>query len=63
VFWGFIFANITGLITVEQLYPVFRAIAKKPGLKNSPTTLGIAYDGWGPNPNVAEINKIMALAK
>ncbi|KAK3902147.1 amidohydrolase family protein [Staphylotrichum tortipilum] len=63
VFWGFTFANITGLITVEQLYPVFRAMAKKPGLKDSPTTLGIAYDGWGPNPNVGEINNIMALAR
>jgi cytosine/adenosine deaminase-related metal-dependent hydrolase len=63
VFWGFTFANLTGLITVEQLYPVFRDLAKKPGLKNSPTTLGIAYDGWGPNPNVDEINKIMKLAK
>ena len=64
VFWGFTFANITGLVTVEQLYPVFWDIAKKPGLKNSPTTtLGIAYDGWGPNPNVAEINAIMKLAK
>ncbi|KAG7284786.1 hypothetical protein NEMBOFW57_009398 [Staphylotrichum longicolle] len=63
VFWGFTFANLTGLITVEQLYPVFRDMAKKPGLKDSPTTLGIAYDGWGPNPNVGEINKIMALAK
>ncbi|KAK3314819.1 hypothetical protein B0H66DRAFT_323132 [Apodospora peruviana] len=63
VFWGFTFANITGLVTVEDLYPVIREMAKKPGLRNSPTTLGIAYDGWGPNPNVAEINKIMALAK
>jgi len=63
VFWGFTFANITGLITVEQLYPVFRDIAAKAALKKSPTTLGIAYDGWGPNPNVGEINKIMALAK
>jgi len=63
VFWGFTFANITDLITVEQLYPVFREMAAKAALKNSPTTLGIAYDGWGPNPNVGEINKIMALAK
>ena len=63
VFWGFTFANITGLITVEQLYPVLRSIAKKPGLKDSPTSLGIAYDGWGPNPNVGEIDKIMALAR
>ncbi|KAK4165598.1 amidohydrolase family protein [Cladorrhinum sp. PSN259] len=62
VFWGFTFANITGLITVEQLYPVFRNMSAKPGLRNSPTSLGIAYDGWGPNPNVGEINKIMALA-
>jgi len=64
VFWGFTFANITDLITVEQLYPVFRAMATKLSkLKNSPTTLGIAYDGWGPNPNVGEIDKIMELAK
>lgn len=62
VFWGFTFANITGLITVEQLYPVFQAMATKPGLRTSKTTVGIAYDGWGPNPNVGEINKIMALA-
>ena len=63
VFWGFTFANISGLVTVEDLYPVFKAMAAKPGLKKSPTTLGVAYDGWGPNPNVGEINKIMALAK
>jgi cytosine/adenosine deaminase-related metal-dependent hydrolase len=63
VFYGFSFANISGVITVEQLYPVFRDLAKKPALKKSPTTLGIAYDGWGPNPNVPEIDKIMALAK
>lgn len=63
VFWGFTFANITGLITVEELYPVFRNMAAKTGLRSSATTLGIAYDGWGPNPNVGEINKIMALAR
>lgn len=63
VFWGFSFANITDLVTVEQLYPVFREMAKKAGLKNSLTTLGISYDGWGPNPNVGEIDKIMALAR
>jgi cytosine/adenosine deaminase-related metal-dependent hydrolase len=63
VFWGFTFANITDLITVEQLYPIFREMASKAALKDSPTTLAIAYDGWGPNPNVGEINKIMALAE
>ncbi|KAM7193655.1 amidohydrolase family protein [Naviculisporaceae sp. PSN 640] len=63
VFWGFSFANISGLVTVEDLYPVFRQMAAKPGLKNSPTTLAVSYDGWGPNPNVAEIDKIMALAQ
>jgi cytosine/adenosine deaminase-related metal-dependent hydrolase len=63
VFWGFTFANISGVITVDQLYPVFREMAAKPALKTSPTSIGIAYDGWGPNPNVAEINTIMALAK
>ncbi|KAK4213367.1 hypothetical protein QBC37DRAFT_440804 [Rhypophila decipiens] len=62
VFWGFTFANITGLVTVEDLYPVFRQMAAKPSLKKSPTTLAVAYDGWGPNPNVAEIDKIMSLA-
>ena len=63
VFWGFTFANITGLVTVEQLYPIFRNMAAKVGSADSPTTLGIAYDGWGPNPNVGEINNIMALAQ
>lgn len=63
VFYGFTFANITGLITVERLFPVFRNLAAKPALRRSPTTLGIAYDGWGPNPNVGEINNIMALAQ
>ncbi|KAK3368541.1 hypothetical protein B0H63DRAFT_423202 [Podospora didyma] len=63
VFWGFTFANITGLITVEQLYPVFRDMAAKVALAKSPTTLAIAYDGpWGPGANIGEINKIMALA-
>ncbi|KAH6685733.1 hypothetical protein F5X68DRAFT_240956 [Plectosphaerella plurivora] len=63
VFWGFTFANISGLVTVEDLYPIFRDMAAKEGLKGSPTTLGIAYDGWGPNPNVPEINNIMVLAE
>lgn len=63
VFWGFSFANLTDVITVEQLYPIFRELAKNPSLKASPTTIAIAYDGWGPNPNIAEINKIMALAQ
>ncbi len=63
VFWGFSFANISGLVTVEQLYPVFRQMAMKPGLKTSPTTLALAYDAWGPFPNVGEIQKIMDLAR
>lgn len=64
VFWGFSFANLTGVITVDELYPVFRQLAALPALKkSSTTTLAIAYDGFGPNPNVAEIDKIMALGK
>ncbi|KAK5651628.1 hypothetical protein OQA88_11803 [Cercophora sp. LCS_1] len=63
VFYGFSFANLTGLVTVDDLHPIFRDLAKKKDLKNSPTTLGISYDAWGPNPNVAEIDKLMALAK
>ncbi|KAK4224323.1 amidohydrolase family protein [Podospora fimiseda] len=62
VFYGFSFANISGVITVEQLLPIYRQMAAKPALKNSLVSLGIAYDGWGPNPNVAEIDKIMDLA-
>jgi hypothetical protein len=62
-FWDFTFAIIAGLVTVEDLHPIFRDMTAKPGLKKSSTTLGVAYDGWGPNPNVAEINSIMALAR
>lgn len=55
--------DITGLMSVEDLHPIFREMAAKPGLKGSPTTLGVAYDGWGPSPTVAEIKIIMALAE
>lgn len=66
VFWAYAFHNITtvtpNFLVPEQLAN-FRDLATNASLKNSPTTIGVAYDAFGLNPNVAEVNAIMDLAQ
>ncbi|KAK3360574.1 amidohydrolase [Lasiosphaeria hispida] len=66
VFWAYAFHNIT-TITPNFLVPEqlgnFRDLVKNAPLKGSPTEVGVAYDAFGPNPNVGEVNAIISLAK
>ncbi|EJT71296.1 amidohydrolase [Gaeumannomyces tritici R3-111a-1] len=61
-FWAFTFHN-TSTTDIPALTRVFREIAQNASFEGSPTTLGISYDAWGPNPNINEVNTIMDLAK
>ncbi|KAL6693121.1 hypothetical protein J3F84DRAFT_381667 [Trichoderma pleuroticola] len=66
VFWAFAFHNITSLnYTASDQIPLFREMAtnKEALVGDSPTELGVAYDAWGPNPNVNEAQDIAALIK
>jgi cytosine/adenosine deaminase-related metal-dependent hydrolase len=62
VFWAFSFHN-TSTVDIPALTGIFRDIARKASFAGSPTTLGLSYGAWGPNPNQAEIDTIMGLAK
>lgn len=62
VFWSYAFHNVTNY-TVEDQLPNFRDIANRGDYKNTPTTIGVAYDFFGPAPNVNEVNAVIGLAK
>jgi cytosine/adenosine deaminase-related metal-dependent hydrolase len=62
VFWAYAFHNVTNYTVPEQI-PNFREIATTAAFKGTRTSLGIAYDNFGPNPNVAEVNTLLSLAK
>ncbi|KAL7947080.1 hypothetical protein V8C42DRAFT_301047 [Trichoderma barbatum] len=66
VFWAFAFHNIPSLnYTTSDQVPTFREMAtnKKLLLGGSPTEIGIAYDAWGPNPDVKEAQTVADLVK
>ncbi|OAA34022.1 amidohydrolase family protein [Beauveria brongniartii RCEF 3172] len=64
VFWSYAFHNISSLnYTVSDQIPNFREIAESNILNGTATELGIAYDAWGPNPNVDEVQRIISLAR
>ena len=62
VFWSYAFHNVTNYTTTEQIAH-FRALATKGSYKGTRTSLGLAYDSFGPDPNVAEVNKLLGLVK
>ena len=62
VFWAFTFHN-TSVAEIPALTTVFRDIARNASFEGSPTSLGISYDAFGPDPNINEVNTIMDLAK
>ncbi|OAA70396.1 amidohydrolase family protein [Cordyceps fumosorosea ARSEF 2679] len=64
VFWSYTFHNITSLnYTVAEQIPNFREMAESGILDGTTTELGIAFDAWGPDPNVREAQQIADLAR
>ncbi|KAF7555977.1 hypothetical protein G7046_g6423 [Stylonectria norvegica] len=63
VVWAYAFHNIPSLnYTIADQLPNFREIARGGRLNGTRTTLGIAYDGWGPNPAQDVTEEIANLA-
>lgn len=62
VFWSYTFLNFTNYTVPEQIQN-FRELATKAAFNGSPTTLGIAYDSFGPIPVLDELAEVMNLAK
>ncbi|EFY88851.1 amidohydrolase family protein [Metarhizium acridum CQMa 102] len=63
VFWSYAFHNIPSLnYTIPEQIPNFREIAESNVLDNTTTELGIAFDFWGPDPDVAVVQQIVNLA-
>ncbi len=62
VFWSPALHNVTNYTSADVLAKV-RAIAAEGKYKNTATSIGIAYDAFGPSPNVAEINAVIDVVK
>ncbi|KAK0716587.1 amidohydrolase family protein [Apiosordaria backusii] len=62
VFWAYAFHNVTNY-TLEQQFANYRSIASNASYSNTPTTLGVAYDGFGPNPNTTIITTLLDLIR
>ncbi|KAF5227411.1 hypothetical protein FAUST_11782 [Fusarium austroamericanum] len=66
IFWCYAFESPTGAEgsrTIEEQIANFREIYESENWKDSPSMIGIAYDAWGPQPNVEERSKILDLAQ
>jgi len=64
IYWSYAFHHVKNF-SIDAQFDNFRHLASKAAFKGTPTSLGIAYDGFGPNPPavVSEVNTIMGLAK
>ncbi|KAK4209566.1 5-methylthioadenosine/S-adenosylhomocysteine deaminase [Rhypophila decipiens] len=62
IFWSYAFHHIKNF-SIEEQFANFRDLATKAEFEGSPTSLGIAYDNFGPNPDVEEVKTVMDLAK
>ncbi|VBB82147.1 Putative hydrolase protein [Podospora comata] len=60
VFWAYAFHELENYPLSEQ-FAHYRSIFTEAPHLNTPTTLGIAYDGFGPNPNQEIISTIISL--
>ncbi|CAH0022371.1 unnamed protein product [Clonostachys rhizophaga] len=60
VFWAYAFHNVTNFTVPEQLAN-FRDLAQRDTFKNTPTSLGIAYDYFGADP-AEQVQDIVNLA-
>ncbi|CAI6038056.1 unnamed protein product [Clonostachys chloroleuca] len=65
VFWAYSVQNASATnYTVSNQFVIFQEMAEYTAtLKSSPVQLGIAYDGWAPNGNTAEAQRVADLAK
>jgi cytosine/adenosine deaminase-related metal-dependent hydrolase len=61
-FWAYAFHDVEGF-TVEEQLANLRSLAESDITKGTRTELGVAYDAFGPNPNVDQTSKVVALAK
>lgn len=62
VFWSYAFHAVEGFPIPEQ-FANFRDIATKAEFEGTSTNLGIAYDSFGPDPNVKDVKEVVKLAK
>ncbi|KAL2213366.1 amidohydrolase [Sarocladium strictum] len=65
VFWCYAFENTTnadGPRTVEEQMANFRNIIQSDEWKRSSVEIGVAYDSWGPQPDINERSKVIDLA-
>jgi len=60
VFWAFAFHDLVNW-TKEEQFAKFREMAGKGQFKGTPTSLSIAYDALGPDPNVTEVHRVFDL--
>ncbi|KAK0625143.1 amidohydrolase [Bombardia bombarda] len=61
IFWGYTFHNVTNFTIDEQLVH-FRELATNASYGGTPTELAIAFDSFGPNPNLRQVDAIVGLA-
>ncbi|KAK3313976.1 amidohydrolase [Apodospora peruviana] len=62
IFWAYAFHHIANFTVAEQVAN-FRDLATKADFEGTPTTLGVAYDLFGPNPDLEEVKTVMGLVK
>jgi len=63
VFWSYAFHNVPNVdLTIEDQIPHYKHLAETKPFEGSATELGIAYDGWGLNPD-EQTNQVVDLIK
>lgn len=62
VFWCYTFHSVANFTVGEQLAN-FRTLAANAPFQNTPTSLGIAYDSFGPSANLTEVEAIIDLTR
>ncbi|KAK4195598.1 putative hydrolase protein [Triangularia verruculosa] len=62
VFWAYAF-HVLANYSLEEQFANYRDIASRASYDGSPTTLGVAYDSFGPNPNITVINTLLDLIR
>ncbi|KAK4184900.1 5-methylthioadenosine/S-adenosylhomocysteine deaminase [Podospora australis] len=63
VFWAYAFHDNIPNFPLEEQFANFRDIAAKGVYKNTPTSLGVAYDYFGPNPDIETVNTVIDLLR
>lgn len=64
VFWAYTFSDVPSLnYTIDEQLANFREIASTAPYADSPTELGVSFDGWGPVPDFPVVEKVVSLVK